>query len=147
MVHRNRGKLKAAGLVLLVDLLLDRRINHAPADILVDGVIGEAQIVLIGEAGESIGRRLLQKMLRQAQGAAQSNDLLGGVHPQGGEGSGAVAVNGAIAYPILGEVGGIDDRAAGQRLGHGIEGRHTDTGGQIHRGLAAGGEARPFHLL
>ena len=109
-------------------------------------MVGEAQVILVREAGEPVRGRLLQKMLRQPQGPAQGNDLLGGIHAQGGEGPGAVAINGAVAHPILREVGGVDHRAAGQALCHGVEGGHADAGGQIHRSLAAGCKPRLLHL-
>lgn len=50
MIHRQGLELEAAGAVLPVDLLPDGGVAHPPADILVDGVIGEAQVVLVGEA-------------------------------------------------------------------------------------------------
>ena len=110
-------------------------------------MVGEAQIVLVGEAGEAVGGRLLQEMLRQTQRPTQSNDLLGGVHPQRRERAGAVAVNGAVAYPVLGQIGGVEDDAAGKGLRHGVEGGHADAGGQVHHRLAARLQTRFFHLL
>ena len=147
MIHRQGLELEAAGAVLPVDLLPDGGVAHPPADIFVDGVIGKAQVVLVGEAGEAVGGGLHQELFRQAQHPAQGDDLLGGLHAQRGEGSGGVAVNGAVAHPVLGEVAGVDDNAGGQRLGHGIQGGHADAGGQVHGGLAAGGQARLLHLL
>ena len=49
VVHRHQLELEAAGLVQPVDLLLDLRVNDTRADIFVDGVIGEAQIVLVSQ--------------------------------------------------------------------------------------------------
>ena len=132
--------------MLAVDVRLDGFVHHAPADILVDGVIGKAQIVLVGQAGQPVGGRLDEEPLRQAQRPAQGDDLLGGIHAQRGEGAGAVAVDGAVAHPVLAEVAGVDDDALLHRLGHGVEGGHTDPAGQVHQRLAAGGQARLLHL-
>ena len=46
VVHGNGGELEAAGLVLLVDLLLDFRVADPPAHILIHSVIGKAQVIL-----------------------------------------------------------------------------------------------------
>ena len=147
MVDRQGLEFEAAGPVQGVDALLDGRVHHAAADVLVHRVIGEAQIVLVGQAGEAVGRRLDEELLRQAKLTAQGDDLLGGVHPQGGEGTGAVAVDGAVAYPVLAEVAGVDDDAALYGLGHGVQGGHADAAGQIDLRLAAGGQARLLHLV
>ena len=68
MVHRQGLELEAAGPVHPVDLLPDGLVRaDAPADILVDGVIGKAQIVLVGEARQTVGGGLDEEPLRQAQ--------------------------------------------------------------------------------
>ena len=64
MVHGNRGELEAAGLVLLVDLLLNFRVADPPAHILIHSVVGKAQVILVRESGEPVGGGLLQEMLR-----------------------------------------------------------------------------------
>ena len=83
VVDRKGLEFEAAGTMQGVDALLDGRVHHAAADVLVHRAVGEAQIVLVGQAGEAVGRRLDEKLLRQAKLTAQSDDLLGGVHPQG----------------------------------------------------------------
>ena len=55
VVHRDGLELEAAGAVLGVDLLLDGGIHHATADILIHRMVGETQIVLVGEAGPADG--------------------------------------------------------------------------------------------
>ena len=138
MIHRQGLELEAAGAVLPVDLGPDGGVADAPANVFVDGVIGEAQVVLVGEAGEAVGGGLHQELFRQAQHPAQGDDLLGGVHAQGRKGPGAVAVNGAVAHPVLREVGGVQHDAGVLALGDGVQRHHPHPGGQVHRGLAAG---------
>lgn len=61
MVHRQGLELEATGPVHPVDLLPDGLVRaDAPADILVDGVIGKAQIVLVGEARQTVGGGLMR---------------------------------------------------------------------------------------
>ena len=50
-----------------VDLLLDRRLNNAAADIFVDRVVGEAEVVLVGEPGQPVGGRLDKEALGQPE--------------------------------------------------------------------------------
>lgn len=76
--------LKRLVLCSRVDLLLDLRVNDTLADIFVDGVIGKAQIVLVSQATETVSRGLEQEFLRQSQLRTQRNDLLRGVHTDGG---------------------------------------------------------------
>ena len=83
MVEGHGLELEAAGGVLLVDLGPDLRVRLAGADVLVDGVVGKAQVVLVREAGETVGGGLQQELLRQAQLPAQGDDLLRGVHARG----------------------------------------------------------------
>ncbi len=67
MIHRQGLELEATGPVHPVDLLPDGLVRaDAPADILVDGVIGKAQIVLVGEARQTVGGGLDEEPLRQA---------------------------------------------------------------------------------
>ena len=70
MIHRQGLELEAADAVLLVDLGPDGRVADAPANVFVDGVLGKAQVVLVGEAGEAVGGGLYQEFLRQAQDPA-----------------------------------------------------------------------------
>ena len=84
--------------------------------------------------------------MRPVQLTAQRNDLLRGVHTQRREGAGAVTVDGAVAHPVLRQVAGVDDHAAVQRLGHGVQGGHADAAGQVYDGLAAGRQPYPLHL-
>ena len=133
--------------MLMVNLLFEVRRHLALADILVDRVVGEAQIILIGQAGQAVRGRLDQILFGQTQFTAQRNDLLRGIHTQRRERPGAVAVDGAVAHPVLAEVGGVDDDAAGHRLSHGVQCGHADAGGQVHLRLAAGRQAHPLHLV
>ena len=57
VIHGDGLELEAADAVPVVDLLLDDGIHRSAADVLVHRVIGEAQIVLVGQAGEAVGRR------------------------------------------------------------------------------------------
>ena len=64
VVHRQGLELEATGPVHPVDLLPDGLVRaDAPADILVDGVIGKAQIVLVGEARQTVGGGLDEEPL------------------------------------------------------------------------------------
>ena len=110
-------------------------------------MIGKAQVVLVGEAAETVGGGLQQELLRQAQLRPQGDDLLRGVHAQGGEGAGGVAVHSAVAHPVLGEIGGVQHDAAVLALGDGVQGQHPHPGGQVHRGLAAGLHTQAGHLI
>ena len=147
MIDRDGLELEAADAVLAVDLLLDLRVADALADVLVHRVIGEAEVILVGQARQSVGRRLDQEALRKAQLRADGDDLLRGVHADGGECAGAVTVDRAVAHPVLREVGGVDHDAALHALRDGIERRHADAGGKIDRRLAAGLDADVFHLV
>ena len=57
MIHRQRLELEAADGVLMVNVGLDLLVHHAPADVLVNSVIGKAQIVLVGEAVQTVGEK------------------------------------------------------------------------------------------
>ena len=130
-----------------VDLLLDLRVNDTLADIFVDGVIGEAQIVLVSQATETVSRGLEQEFLRQSQLRTQRNDLLRGVHTDGGESAGGVAVNRAVAHPVLGEIGSVQHDAAVLALGDGVQRQHPHPGGQVYRSLTARLHAQTGHLI
>ena len=55
-----------------VNLFLYCRVHDALADILVDSVVGKAQIVLVRQAGEPVGGGLDQKFFRQASSAPRA---------------------------------------------------------------------------
>ena len=101
-------------------------------------MVGKAQIVLVRQTGEPVGGGLDQEFFRQAQLRTKGDDLLRGVHSQGGEGSGGVAVDRAVAHPVLREVRGGQHDAGVLTLGDGGQRHHPHPGGQVHRGLAAG---------
>ena len=130
----------------MVDLLFNGGIGDALADVFVHRVVGKAEVVLVGLAGQAVGRGLDEEALGQAQRAADGDDLLGGVHPDGRERARAVAVDGAVADPVLGEVGGVDHDARVHALGDGVQRRHADAGGKVDGGLAAGLDAEARHL-
>lgn len=83
MVDGDGLELEAADAVLMVDLLFNGGIGDALADVFVHRVVGKAEVVLVGLAGQAVGRGLDEEALGQAQRAADGDDLLGGVHPMG----------------------------------------------------------------
>ena len=133
--------------MLAVDLLLDGGVDLALADVLVHRVVGKAEVVLVRLAGQAVGRRLDEEALGQTQLCAQRDDLLGRVHAERRERARAVAVDRAVADPVLGEVRGIDDDAALLALRDGIQRRHADAGRQVHLRLAARVDAHARHLV
>ena len=110
-------------------------------------MIGEAEVVLVSLARQAVGRRLDEEALGKAQFRAQRDDLLGRVHAQRRKSARAVAVDRAVAHPVLREVGGVDHNAAVHALCDGVERRHADAGGQVHLRLAARLEADAVHLV
>ena len=83
MIHRHQLEFEAAGPVEPVDLFLYCRVHDTLADILVDSVVGKAQIVLVRQTGETIGGGLDQEFFRQAQLRAKGDDLLRVYIPKG----------------------------------------------------------------
>ena len=119
-----------AGLLLLVVAL-------AGQDIVIQHAVGEAKLVLIAHAAESVRRSLPDQLLRQTQDSPDLKDLMHQKVRKRTEIAGCVAVLGRIADIILGSVAGVDNTAAvGQILRDRVQSCHADPGRQIDLGFA-----------
>ena len=77
MVDRNGLKFEARDAVLMVDLLFNGGIGDALADVFVHRVVGKAEVVLVGLAGQAVGRGLEGAALGRAQRAAEGGERRG----------------------------------------------------------------------
>jgi len=96
------------------------------ADILIQHGVGEAEVILVGLAGESVGGDFLNEVEGESELFAYLLYLGDGEVGQRAEIAHGVAVAGGVADPVLREIAGIYDSAAAA-LADCIDGGHTQT--------------------
>ena len=98
--------------------------------------IGEANLVFIGHAGETVGRSLIEQVLRKPQDIADLENFMNKKIRERAEIAGCIAKLCGVTDIVLRTVAGVyNTSAAGNCLADCIKCAHAESGGQVDDGV------------